>query len=105
MRLKVFISQPMRGLSEKEILATREKAMDHVRRAMPDEDVCEIPSYTPAFKDVNPVVSLGHSVELMGEANLIVFCDGWHRNPGCRIEYEIAKAYGLQYILLSEHLV
>ena len=40
--------------------------------------------------------SLGKSISLMSEADLVVFAPGWENARGCRIEHEVAKEYGIQ---------
>lgn len=87
--MKVFISQPMLGRSNEEILAER----NQVAARFPDAEI--IDSF---FKDVphsdNPLWYLGEAIKLMGEADAVYFCKGWKHSRGCKIEYECAVAYG-----------
>ena len=44
----------------------------------------------------NSIDSLGKSISLMSEADLVIFAPGWESARGCRIEHEVAKKYGIQ---------
>ena len=88
--MKVFISQPMSGLTDDEIFATR----DRVKKFL--EDVYDwevIDSYIK--EDGNPVYLLGRSIELLSQADKIYMVKGWQNSRGCKIEYEVAKTYDI----------
>lgn len=95
---KLFISQPMRGKSNEEILEVRE----HVIKAaeeMIGEPVEVIDSFfQSAPADARPLWFLGKSLELMATADVVYFADGWKEARGCRIEHECAKEYGIDKI-------
>lgn len=97
---KVFISQPMNGLTKEEILKTRQEAIDGLYEYGYEPDEIEIIDSVFDIDDdfKNPLFYLGKSLELMSEADLIVFTQGWYDTRGCRIEYECAKRYGFSYI-------
>ena len=44
----------------------------------------------------NPVWFLGKSIQLLSQADLLVMGEGWEDARGCKLEYEIAAAYGIQ---------
>ena len=44
----------------------------------------------------SPIDSIGKSISLMGEADLVVSAPRWEYARGCRIEREVAKEYGTQ---------
>lgn len=48
------------------------------------------------------VYYLGKSIELMEKCERVVFMPGWEKARGCRIEYDIAKNYGKEILLLKE---
>lgn len=105
---KVFISQPMTGLSKEEILNTRKKAIDHVHSALIGSgryDVMEIiDSYIEENQDKtdsteNLVYMLGTSIQLLSQADIVYFCDGWENSRGCKVEHLIAEEYGLKFLL------
>lgn len=97
MKIKVFISQPMNGKSENDILAEREL----IQIAVKDRaggDVEFIDSY---FEDYNPDTGciplkyLAKSLELLADADVAVFGKGWELARGCVVEHACAVAYGI----------
>lgn len=95
---KLFISQPMRGKSDEEILATRERAIESAERNL-GEKVEVIDSF---FKDspveAKPLWFLGKSLELLSTADVAYFASGWEKARGCRIENICAIEYGIDVI-------
>lgn len=95
---KLFISQPMRGKSDEEILAVREMAIKAAEE-MIGEQVEVIDSFfQSAPADARPLWFLGKSLELMATADVVYFADGWQEARGCRIEHECAVEYGIDRI-------
>ena len=99
--MKVFISQPMNGKSDEEILKERNKII-HLLKERHGEDVEILDSF---FEDYVPSPSinedrvglkyLSKSLEILADADLVVFAPGYKEARGCLIEYECAKAYGI----------
>ena len=87
---KVFISQPMKGRTDEEIMQERNRIMTK----WTNKSVEFIDSF---FREPgkNSTDSLGKSISLMGEADLAVFAQGWQNARGCRIEHEVARDYGI----------
>ena len=97
--MKVFISQPMNGKTNEEILAAREKAVESVKRNFGDEEVEVIDSFfKDAPHDAKPLWYLGKSLELLAEADVAYFAKGWEDARGCRIENMAAIEYGIDVI-------
>lgn len=96
---KLFISQPMRGLSDEEILKTREEIKKKAE-AMLDEKVEVLSSFFEDFKPVGniPVAYLGKSISLLAEADVVFFGGDWVSARGCNIEYIVAKQYGINIL-------
>ncbi len=95
---KIFISQPMRGKTDDEIIAERKKAITVAKDILKD-DVEVIDSFFQnAPAEANPLWFLGKSLELLSNADLVYFCDGWQDYRGCRIEHECAEEYGIKII-------
>ena len=104
--INVFISQPMRNRTEAEILKERESIMEYVRKLYqlsPNVECKEIKSYFPASIDSKnePLKMLGMSIEMLAEADIAVFAEGWVCARGCKIEYECASQYGIRVIDLD----
>lgn len=90
--MKIFISQPMKGLSEKEIKFNREKAIKNIKSIYGD-DAEIIDSFIDG--EGTPLWYLGKSIELLSTADIAYFCKGWNTTRGCRIEYICASNYGI----------
>ena len=45
-----------------------------------------------------PLCFLAKSLENMSQCHAAYFCKGWRNARGCRIEHEVALAYGLTVI-------
>ena len=90
--MKVFISQPMKGLSEKEIKSNREKAIRKIKSLYGD-DAEIIDSYMEGGGA--PLWCLGKSIEFLSIADVAYFLKGWNKARGCRIEYICASNYGI----------
>lgn len=90
---KLFISQPMRGKTDIEILNQRHIAIAKAQQLC-DEEVEVIDSYFPnAPEDAKPLWYLAKSIELLAEADYVYFADGWMHYRGCIIEHECAVRY------------
>lgn len=100
--MKVFISQPMQGLTDKEILKAREEAIkyakSHIKIAC-DDSLEFINSFFPgAVEENRPLWNLGRSLQLLSEADVCLFIGNWVMSRGCRIEHECCLQYGIKAI-------
>ena len=101
--LKVFISQPMRGKSDEEILREREAAARQIREQAKDDDVEIINSFfRGVLPDAAPLWYLGESLKLLSGADVAYFAPGWESARGCKIEMQCAAAYGIPVIIGEE---
>lgn len=95
---KLFISQPMRGKSDEEILTERKKAIKAAQELV-GEPVKVIDSFFQnAPADARPLLFLGKSLELLSTADVVYFAEGWQDARGCRIEHECAVEYDIDRI-------
>ena len=95
---KLFISQPMRGKTDEEILSVREKAIRSAEKQI-GEPVEVIDSFfQSAPADAKPLWFLGKSLELLSGADIAYFAKGWQEARGCRIENTCAIEYGITVI-------
>lgn len=96
---KLFISQPMRGKTDDEIIATREKAKMMAEKRL-GESVEVIDSFFKgAPANTKPLWCLGESLRLMSEADVVFFAKGWYEYRGCKIERACAIEYGIETVL------
>lgn len=90
---KLFISQPMRGKSDEQILAEREKAIKIAKEKLGEEVEVINSFFKNAPTDVNPLWYLGESLKLLAWSDVAYFAEGWEHARGCKIEHTCAVAY------------
>ena len=93
--MKIMISQPMKGLSVEQVKANR-KAVVEMLEAKGHEVVDTVIAETPPETEHQALWYLGESLELMAQCDCVYFMAGWVSARGCQLEYQAAKAYGLQ---------
>ena len=104
---RYFISQPMRGRDNEEIIAERTEYEKLIKRhdpeaqfaAMIDQDICI---------QKTPLECLGISIQRLANADLVVFLPNWFTAPGCFIEHACCIEYKIKHLDLifgfeSEH--
>lgn len=100
--MKVFISQAMRGLTDEEILKTREEAIEFAKTTidLSSGDTIEIIDsfFQSAPAEAKPLWFLGKSLELLSTADICLFVGDWENARGCRIEHECCVQYGIPRI-------
>ena len=88
--MKIMISQPMKGKTEKEIKDERTELVHKL-----EEEGHEV--LDTIFTDfdcyASPIAYLARSIEVLDKADAIVFMPGWDKARGCIIEHEIARRY------------
>lgn len=90
--MKIFISQPMNGLSEDEIKRTRLNIEQRIKQLFGNVDIINSFYLEGGLK---PLFNLGRSIQLLSEADIAYFAPGWSKARGCRIEYMCASNYGI----------
>ena len=98
--MRVFISQPMNGKTDEEILREREDAIERIKNST-SEEVEIIDSFFSHDSDVpydasRPLWFLGKSLELLATADIAYFCKGWDLARGCRVEHQCCLEYGIK---------
>ena len=98
---KLFISQPMRGKTDEEILAVRSDAIQAAKAAV-GEDVEVIESFFQnAPAEARPLWFPGKSLELLSTAGVAYFARGWESARGCRVEHICAVEYGVPTVITA----
>lgn len=108
--IKLFISQPMHGLSDEEIISERNRVLEKFVEAMKlqypilDTKVTVVNDvfrpYAP--KNASRLWYLTEAIRDMEIADVIIFAKGWDKASGCRIERAIVENY---QSLFSDRLV
>lgn len=102
---KAILSQPMAGKTEEEITKTRDRAIKVLEGK--DYQIIDTKFLDEWYDPGNmvkrgvvqiPVGFLAGAIEKMSLCHTVYFCKGWEDARGCRIEHDIAKAYGLEII-------
>lgn len=107
--MNVFISQPMAGLTDEEILKRRNELIEMISTKFKGETIQVIDSFHKPDELVKKgrIAMLGHSISMMYNADIVVFATGWDKSPGCRVEHEVCVQYKLmrfyEDILWQEH--
>lgn len=97
--MKLFISQPMKGKTDEQILKERDIAIQEVKELVGDDDVEIIDSFfKDAPHDARPLWYLGKSLELLSTADVAYFAKDWDKYRGCKIEHICAIEYGIDCI-------
>lgn len=95
---KLFISQPMKDKTDEEIKAVRIKAIEEAKKKL-GEDVEVIDSFfEDAPHDAKPLWFLGKSFELLSNADVVYFAEGWNKYRGCKMERLAAEEYNIEII-------
>lgn len=121
-KVKVFLSQPMSGLSDDEVLLTRknmfkllqENSATVLQFAIEDKDEynfdfeylenskvdIEIIDNTQ-FDEKLDLQYLGYDIDKMAEADVVVFAPGWENSRGCKVEFHIASEYKYRCMFIN----
>ena len=94
--MKIFISQPMRGKTQEEILSERERGIAFIKEQYPTEEVEIIDTYFKDF-DGNRLQFLGKSImDGLAKADIALFIGDFETYDGCCCEHFVAVKYGVQ---------
>lgn len=91
--MKVFISQPMSGRMEEEILIQRNQMIEEFSKLEPKAYYLD--SFIRGAKDVNPLFCLGHAISELSKADIAIFAPDWQSSRGCHIEFECCLFYNI----------
>ena len=98
--MKAFISQPMNGMSDDEIVIVRDSVWRIIKEKHGEE--CEIiESYQPDEK-LSPIESLARSIMFMADADVAYFAPGWDEARGCIIEHAICEFYDIPRVEIED---
>ena len=100
--MKIFISQPMRGKTDAEILAERERAI----KAAKTEWGAGVEVLESFFQDApvgaKPMWLLGESLKVMADADAVILCPNWHLTRGCIVEAAAANRYNIPTFVMVD---
>ena len=93
--MKIFISRPMRGKTDAEILAERKRAIKAAKAKWGDDVEVLDGFFQGAPTEAKPMWFLGESLKVMADADAVIVCKGWSDARGCKVEIAAADAYKL----------
>ena len=95
-----MLSRPMKGKTREQI----EKEMVDVIFDMYDHMTCEIISpIVENREEKSELECFSESIFFMSKADVLAMGFGWENSRGCRLEHDIAKAYGVPVIYLDDN--
>ena len=100
-KIKIMLSRPMKGKTREEI----EKEEKEMVNLLFDKykDNCEIiSSIIENPEEKSELECFTESIFFMSMADVLAMGFGWENARGCKLEHEIAKAYGVKVIYLEE---
>ena len=102
--MKVFLSHPMHGLSEKEVLKLRNEMINFANAICGEGTVIiDNYSYADAPENTGRLWYLGRSIQMMSDAELVIFHPDYRKANGCRIEEAVCSAYRKWHIIMGRH--
>ena len=100
-----MISQPMNGLTDEQILETKNRFLEFAKNENFEvvntffTNQLYIQSDMESLGVINhPLCYLSKSLIKMSLCNTVYFAKGWENARGCKIEHEVALQYGLDII-------
>ena len=95
---KAMICQPMRGLTDEEILSVRNKAKSFLENLGYEVIDTYFDQSNPESVKNLPLYYLSKALSKMADCDTVYFCKGWEDTRGCVIEHNAAAAYGLNIL-------
>lgn len=98
----VYISVPMRDRSQEDIDKDIHDCFDACEKRFGADNVMQSRSYYEPYLSNRKIESLGYSIQQMQDTDYVIFCDGWEKASGCRIEHNVATAYGKKILYFHD---
>ena len=97
---KVFVSIPMTGKSELEIMRTFDRIKKLVDIKYCGEEVAFVNDiHAPTADNTrDALINIGNSISKLADADLVVFSDLFQLSKGCVVEYACCNEYNIPYI-------
>ena len=92
--INIFISQPMTGLTNEQIIENRAAAASSLRDKLGEKYNIKIINNLQMTEEKKTLEYLGYDIACMADADLVYFIGDWKTHRGCLVEEFIAKKYG-----------
>lgn len=103
--MKVFVSQPVFDKDPGELSATHDEVLSAGLRhlGLSPAEAVEVPMIGPAqLSGQHPVYCLGLNLQMMCQADVVLFHPDWFGSRACRLEHVACEEYGIQYLDVEE---
>lgn len=105
-KIYVFVSLPMYGKTEEEIKEEYKRGLDFAKELVSGIEVELLDTYFTEEPDLSEIPDsknerftrafyLSKSIKLLGKADIMIRMPGWENAPGCVVENEVCKNYGI----------
>lgn len=95
---KLFISQPMNGIDEVNVLQTRDHIFNCMKLVEPDLELLDTYNRENIPNNAGRRWYLGRSIQDLDKADFVIFAPGWHKAKGCLVEHLVCELYGIPYV-------
>jgi hypothetical protein len=92
--INIFISQPMTGLTNEQIIENRAAAASSLRDKLGEKYNIKIINNLQMTEEKKTLEYLGYDIACMADADLVYFIGDWKTHRGCLVEEFVAKKYG-----------
>lgn len=92
-----MISQPMKGKEKEQINAEREAIVKQLE-SEGHEVLDTVFADSPEEAQNKPVWYFSKAIEAMSKVDAMYFMEGWEEARGCKLEHQIAEAYGIKIL-------
>lgn len=99
--MTIFLSQPMGGRTDEEIQKERDYVIKTLKNTFGEDTIILDTNFN--FPGKRALYYLAKSLELLDQADIAYFIEGWQNYRGCRIEHQCCIDYNIpiQYINLT----
>lgn len=102
MRMKVFVSQPHQERPVEEMQKIRDGIIASAKRYLKTDNVVEIPMIEPRqLRGQHPVYCLALNLQMMCQADVVIFEAGWWESRACCIQHDVCEQYEIEHIDLT----
>lgn len=94
----LFVSQPFKGRTEEEVFEQRRLIKEKIEELIKEECLVIDQYHQTAPEGAGRFYYLSQDILMMDDADIVAFSPDWMMAKGCRVEHELAVAYGLNMI-------
>jgi len=98
--MRIYLSQSFENMCSKKVKKYRNEVIEILKEKFPGEEFEILENYISKFKGSAFELFLIR-MEVMKNADLIVFGKNWYNSDGCKIESQIAQVYKFKIFMLE----